>query len=92
MSAWSAMHVSAEFIPRIPSSRMKWWRKPPWKSAWMNSPAGVSELFLKLIREKSFKIQEAYRRIASGHAQYDQRAARTRHHPLRSPLVCGRQE
>jgi hypothetical protein len=41
----------------------------------MNSPAGVNELFLKLIREKSFKIQEAYRRIASGHAQYDQRAA-----------------
>jgi hypothetical protein len=29
----------------------------------MNSPAGDSELFLKLIGEKTFKIQEAYRRI-----------------------------
>ena len=58
MSDWSAMRVSAESIPRIPSSRMKWWRKPHWRSAWMNSPAGVSELFLKLIGEKTFKSKK----------------------------------
>ena len=32
-----------ESIPLIPSSPTKWWRKPRWASAWMNSPAGADE-------------------------------------------------
>src|ERR1700730_3311847 len=42
MSDWSAMPGWAGSIPLIPSSPMKWWRRPHWVSAWMNSLAGAS--------------------------------------------------
>jgi len=40
----AAMRVSVESIPPTPSSRTKWWRKPHWRSAWMNNLAGASAL------------------------------------------------
>ena len=40
----------AESIQRIPSSRMRSWRRPFWVSAWMNNPAGASEFPLPALQ------------------------------------------